>query len=678
VLKSAREPGDGASQGGAMSGPAPVEVLGSRTRRRAVLAGILGVGAFVRLYRLDLTWYFLDQVRDVSTGAAIASGQSFPLLGPLIGWTRAQLGPLYFYLIAPSFLLSGSPLSGAVFAALVGVLTIFLVYRFASEVFGPPVALAAAALFAVFPLAVLSSRVLWNPAFIPLFTVLFMRDLYAVVAGGRSRSIIGVFAWLAVLTQLHLSGALLGVVALLSLLVWRPRLKLSHVLAGSAVFLALYVPYLVHELGHRFANTRVLLEAVTAGGGWGGERGILAVLKNLLVLDRGVLDGFVLTDSWPPGFLRAFSILYASEAVLFGIGLALCLARLLRGAGRRPVGLLLLWLLVPVVLLGSRKTALWWYYFDVLYPSQFIIARIALAWLAAPGFAPAGARRYLARGTAALVLALVAVQTCFQVGLQRRIDAQAELLFDTPRFSVASTRTPIHVLTSLPYTYRNRILQVLVEDFGLAEDAFGRVHGSVLGLPEENAYLLHRLAARAPAKRPDDGAATHYLVVKAPSAAPPSAFRTARVGPYVIAAYRPAIDYGSWSYALLPRATWERRGLPAENLLALGAGQGLAWRGAIRIPPGGPAVRVAVVLIGAAPLEVTRAEARGGSVMRLGQRSWQGLGPSLYWTTETIFDVSAAAGVDPVSFLFMVGGSGSVVRIDVHELAAPAPPTSDP
>ncbi|HEX7189945.1 MAG TPA: glycosyltransferase family 39 protein [Thermoanaerobaculia bacterium] len=672
-----------------MSEPAPVEVFGARTRRRAVLAGILGVGAFVRLYRLDLTWYFLDQVRDVSTGTAIASGQSFPLLGPLIGWTRGQLGPLYFYLIAPSFLLSGSPLAGVVFAALAGVLTIFLVYRFASEVFGPPVALAAAALFAVFPLAVLSSRVLWNPAFIPLFTVLFMRDLYAVVAGGRSRSIIGVFAWLAVLTQLHLTGALLGVVALLSLLVWRPRLKLSHVLAGSAVSLALYVPYLVHELGHRFANTRVLLEAVTSGEGWGGERGILAVLKNLLVLDRGVLDGFVLRDSWSPGFLRAFSILYASEAVLFGIGLALCVTRLLRGAaateetrgsrtaGRRPVGLLLLWLLVPVVLLGSRKTALWWYYFDVLYPSQLIIASIALAWLAAPGFAPAVARRYLARGTAAVVLALVAVQTCFQVGLQRRIDAQAELLFDTPRFSVASTGTSIHVLTSLPYSYRNRILQVLVEDFGLAEDAFGRrVHGPVLGLPEENAYLLHRLAARAPAKRPEDGAATHYLVVKAPSAAPPSAFRTARVGPYVISAYRPAIDYGSWSYALMPRATWERRGLPADNLPALGAGQGQAWRGAIRIPHGGPAVRVAVVLTGAAPLEVTRAEARGGSVMRLGQRSWQG--PSLYWTTETIFDVSAAAGVDPVSFLFMVGCSGSVVRIDVNELAAPAPPFSDP
>jgi hypothetical protein len=82
------------------------------SRERVILTGILGVGSLVRLYGLDLTWYFLDQVRDVSTAAAIASGKSFPLLGPLIGWTHGRLGPLYFYLIAPPFLLSGRGLFG--------------------------------------------------------------------------------------------------------------------------------------------------------------------------------------------------------------------------------------------------------------------------------------------------------------------------------------------------------------------------------------------------------------------------------------------------------------------------------------------------------------------------------------------------------------------------------------
>lgn len=655
---------------------------------RAILAGILCIGAFVRLYRLDLTWYFLDQVRDVSTGTAIASGQSFPLLGPLIGWTSARLGPLYFYLIAPPFLLSGAPLAGAVFAALASVLAIFLLYRFASDLFGPPVALTAAALFAVFPLAVVSSRVLWNPAFLPLFTVLLMRDLYGVVVKGRSRAIIGVFAWLAVLTQIHLSGAFLGVVALLSLLLWRPQLKLVHVLAGAAVFLALYGPYLAHEATHGFENTRAILGAATAGGAPGGERGLPAVVKNLLFLDRGVLAGFVVRSPWPPGFLSAFSILYAAEAVLFGLGLVLSVRQLFRGPAetRRSVGLLLLWLLVPVVLLGSRKTALWWYYFDILYPSQFIVAGIALAWLAAPGFPPAAARRFLVRGAAVLVLAIVIVQTGFQVLLQRRIDAQAEIVFDAPRFSVASSPSALGTgtLTTLPYGYRDRILRVLVDDFGLdAEGVVGQVHGSVLGLRQENEYLLHRLAARAPLKRPSDGAASHYLVVKAPSAEPASASRTVRVGPYRIAAYRPAIDYGNWSFALLPRAdaesipegAWEHRELPAENLLTLGEGQRLAWRGALRIPAGEQGVRVAVILYGASPLEVTRAESRGGSAVPVGRRSW--LSPSLYWTTEAVFDVKAAPGSDRAAFRFVVAGAGPVMRVDLHELAITSSPERD-
>src|SRR5438552_4577317 len=314
---------------------------------RVILAAILGAAAFVRLYRIDLTWYFLDQVRDVSTAAAIASGKSFPLLGPLIGWTSGRLGPLYFYLIAPPFLVSGAPLAGVVFVALAGVLAVFLLHRFAREFFGPSVALSAAALFAVFPLAVVSSRALWNPALVPLFTIVFMRALFRVVAGGQSWAIVGVFGSLAVLTQLHLTSVSLGLVAVLAVLLWRPRLRLAHLLAGSGLFLALYAPYLIHELGHRFENTRALMGVVSAGGDAAGERALVSVLRNLLVLDRRVLDGFVVRQPWPRGFLAAFSALYGVEALLFGIGLALCLAALVRRprageppepAGRRSIG----------------------------------------------------------------------------------------------------------------------------------------------------------------------------------------------------------------------------------------------------------------------------------------------------------------------------------------------------
>ena len=668
---------------GAPEGLTVSRSVASTARERVILTGILSVGAFVRLYRLDLTWYFLDQVRDVSTAAAIASGKSFPLLGPLVGWTHGRLGPLYFYLIAPPFLVSGAPLAGVVFVALANVLAIFLLYRLARDLFGSGAALAAAALFAVFPLAVLSSRVLWNPALIPLFTVLFMRALFGVVVNGRSRAVIGVFAFLAILTQLHLTTASLGVVAVLAFLVWRPRLKAAHVLAGAGVFLALYGPYLVHEAGHGFENTRALLRVATSDASAGGERAFLAVVGNLLMLDRRVVDGFVVAEPWPPAFLGAFSFLYGVEAALFGAGLLLCLYRLVRHAGlspaagaadRRAVGLLLLWLLVPLILLGTRKTALWWYYFDLLYPSQFIIAGITASALAAPGFARG--RRILAGAAAGAVITTVGVQAWFQIGLQRRIDSQAEVVLEVPRLSVASAPSSLGTLSFLPYRYRERILQTLLDDFGMGADALpGHVHGPVLGLPEENEYLLRHLAARTPARPEARAAFPHYLVIKdAGAALPPSASRSARVGPYVIAEYQPAIDYRAWSHALLPRAggdsvaggPWQRRDLPAANVVAPpGEDQVLAWRGRL-LPPGRDRpLRVTVSVIAEGPVELFRLESGGRRFGPLGRRSWQS--PSLYSTTEAVFDVSGAStsGDDPIAFA--VAGARRMMRVDVYE-----------
>src|SRR5262249_10564366 len=152
------------------------DVPGPRSFRDAlILLAIVAIAVFVRLYRLDLTWFFLDQVRDLTTAADIASGRTAPLLGPYGGWTQGYLGPLYYYLFAVPALFTAHPLGPVVFLVLCNVFTVLLLHRLASHYFGAPVAIVACALFAVFPLAVISSRILWNPGLVPLFTMLFMQ-----------------------------------------------------------------------------------------------------------------------------------------------------------------------------------------------------------------------------------------------------------------------------------------------------------------------------------------------------------------------------------------------------------------------------------------------------------------------------------------------------------------------
>jgi len=147
-------------EGEAAPSPAAARSSASRsiTRDKLALGAILALAAIVHFYRLDLTWFFLDHVRDVSVAANIATGASFPLLGPRIGWTEAYLGPLYFYMLAIPFSISRDPVAGIVLVAGFHVAALLALYRFAREFFGPGVALYASAFFAVFPLTAFSAR----------------------------------------------------------------------------------------------------------------------------------------------------------------------------------------------------------------------------------------------------------------------------------------------------------------------------------------------------------------------------------------------------------------------------------------------------------------------------------------------------------------------------------------
>ncbi len=405
-------------------------------RENLIVAAILTAGAVIRFYRLDLTWFFLDQARDVAAAAGIAAGASFPLLGPRIGWTEAYLGPLYFYLMAIPFSIARDPVAGAAFVAVGHLAALLALYRFAREFFGPRVAAYASALFAVFPLTIFSSRLVWHAGLLPPLIVLYMHALYRLVVRGHSGSVVPLLGLLAALTQLHLTSIALAGVALMAVLLFRPRLRIGHVLGGAALFLFLYLPYVVYEVGHRFENVRALSRFGASAEGLAPLDGLPRVVGNLLLLFSPALSGFVLEADWSPAFLAGFWILYHVEAALFGIGLVLCISRLLmggrgvgadQGAERRRMALLLLWVSVPVLILGGKKTALWWYYLDVVYPSPFVLAGLAIASAPSLVFRGALGRKHAARALAGLAAAIVVSQAYFQLNFQRKVVARGEV-----------------------------------------------------------------------------------------------------------------------------------------------------------------------------------------------------------------------------------------------------------
>ena len=75
------------------------------------------VALFVRIYRTEaLLRFYFDQGRDALVIWRLLHEGKFFLIGPVTGLDGIFLGPFYYYLIAPLYLLGGgSPVAPAVF-----------------------------------------------------------------------------------------------------------------------------------------------------------------------------------------------------------------------------------------------------------------------------------------------------------------------------------------------------------------------------------------------------------------------------------------------------------------------------------------------------------------------------------------------------------------------------------
>ena len=140
-----------------------------------LLIVILIISAFMRLYRIrDYIVFLGDEGRDVIVVRNILHGD-LTLLGPTASVGGFYLGPIYYYMMAPFLWLAGyDPAGPAYLIAILGIATVYMVYRFGKRFFHPIVGLSAAFLYSISPLTVRYSRASWNPNPLPFFTILGM------------------------------------------------------------------------------------------------------------------------------------------------------------------------------------------------------------------------------------------------------------------------------------------------------------------------------------------------------------------------------------------------------------------------------------------------------------------------------------------------------------------------
>ena len=330
----------------------------------AILA-ILAVAAFVRLYRIDQYMTFLgDEGRDAVAMRDIVLLKHVPLIGPGTSIGNMYLGPWYYYLTAPFLLLAGfSPVGPSIQVALIGLLTIVLIWWIGRQWFGRVPALLISTLYSLSPTIIISSRSSWNPNITPFFALLTIYGIWKVWRLVYWRwLIVAAISFAFVLNSHYLGLLLLPTISFFIFLAYQ-KFKNSktnfYLLFSIFVFLALMSPLLWFDLRHDWSNFKSIKTFFT---------------------DRQATVNFkaykALPNIWPIWQDISVSLLSAkNKPVGITVAAVLVLGWLWLATHRpsKDFWFLSTWLITGLIGLGLYKQHIYDHYYGFLFPAPFLL-----------------------------------------------------------------------------------------------------------------------------------------------------------------------------------------------------------------------------------------------------------------------------------------------------------------
>ena len=336
---------------------------------------IIALALFLRTYRpADFLGFWFDQGRDALAIWNFLYVDHKPfLIGPTTGIEGIFLGPFYYYLIAPFYLLGrGDPVFPAVGLGLITTAAVFLIYRVTADYFNPKTGLLAAFLYGLSYHTVSYHRWLSNPAPLPFFAILAFWSLLQIIHSTATR-----FTWvilglaIGLSLQLEAASAIFFLPATaITLFSYRKSYILNrrHAFLGLTFFLITLVPQLAFNFRHQNIIGQAFARFLVA------ENSFQPALTDLLS-QRLAFYYEIFTNKF---------FFYVPTNIAF-IVITLTLGVLVfRRLESKTLTASLIWILTPVVLLlfyHGNKGYVWDYYFTGVYPQVFML--VAAVWLAA-------------------------------------------------------------------------------------------------------------------------------------------------------------------------------------------------------------------------------------------------------------------------------------------------------
>ncbi|MBU1885663.1 glycosyltransferase family 39 protein [Patescibacteria group bacterium] len=230
-----------------------------------ILGVILLLAAFVRFYHIETKMRFIwDEGRDMMAIRRIITEKDITLFGPFneMGEGKDFFGVFHYYLMLPALWLADyNPVGPAIFTALLGVTSVFLVYQLISMWDNQKLALWVAAIYALSPPVVEYVIWPWNPNTMPFFGLLYLiflrkwfekpSALWTALAGFT----------LGLLFQLHYFSIALVVPWLMLMWARKSFFKIVYPFLFIFTFLFANINFILFDLTHEWFYFKILKDS---------------------------------------------------------------------------------------------------------------------------------------------------------------------------------------------------------------------------------------------------------------------------------------------------------------------------------------------------------------------------------------------------------------------------------
>jgi hypothetical protein len=381
-------------------------MFGQNRVSTAALLGILALALILRMGWPTLAAFKRDEATVVRRALSIAYEGDLPAAGVGASMGTANL-PLTLYLTAIPLRAWRDPVAAVLFIGLLNALAVLACYGLGRAYFGQAVGLIASFLFAVSPWAVIYGRKIWCRT-LPLVTLAFFAAIFATFVRRRPWALVAAFVGLAALVGVQLEGIAFVPLLFVLILLFRKQVAPFPFVVGLSIFALSISPYVIHDALHGWPNLRAFLDYA------GGEAHFsLDALRYAFGLTgSGGIHG--MAGALYPDYLAGLPNLWWLNWLMMGLLAAAILhamVQAVRGSEerRRPLLLMLIWFSLPIALQSCPTAPVYPFYFNLLYPVQFLFVAVLLVDLlsrfSGPKLRLAG--RQLSVSTLLLAVALV-------------------------------------------------------------------------------------------------------------------------------------------------------------------------------------------------------------------------------------------------------------------------------